>query len=109
MNKLALARLQTGLAYGVLGFLLVLVLFPFYWMTITPFKTEDQMRSLVSMFWPSPFALENYIQLLTKTDFVAWFGTSAITAASTTLLSPAIAPLAPSTTAPLLCPARVST
>ena len=34
--------------------LLVLVLFPFYWMTITSFKNEDQMRSLVSMFWPSP-------------------------------------------------------
>ena len=51
----------------------LLVLFPFYWMTITSFKTEDQMRSLVSMFWPSPFALENYVQLLTKTDFASWY------------------------------------
>ena len=37
-------------------------------MTVTSFKTEDQMRSLVSMFWPSPFVVENYTQLLTKTD-----------------------------------------
>ena len=50
MSKTALARLQAVLAYGVLSFLLVLVLFPFYWMTITSFKTEDQMRSLDSMF-----------------------------------------------------------
>ena len=57
MNKAAIERLQLGLAYGVLGFLVVLVLFPFYWMLITSFKTEDQMRSIVSMFWPRPFAI----------------------------------------------------
>jgi multiple sugar transport system permease protein len=93
MSKLALARLQTGFAYGVLSFLLVLVLFPFYWMTVTSFKTEDQMRSLVSMFWPSPFALENYVQLVTKTDFLAWFGNSAIVAVSSTLAATAIGTL----------------
>ena len=93
MNKLALARLQTGFAYGVLSFLLVLVLFPFYWMTVTSFKTEDQMRSLVSMFWPSPFALENYVQLVTKTDFLSWFGNSAIVAISSTLVATAIGTL----------------
>jgi multiple sugar transport system permease protein len=93
MSKLALARLQTGFAYGVLCFLLVLVLFPFYWMTVTSFKTEDQMRSLVSMFWPSPFALENYVQLVTKTDFLSWFGNSAIVAISSTLVATAIGTL----------------
>ena len=93
MSKAALVRLQTGLAYGTLGFLLILVLFPFYWMTITSFKTEDQMRSLVSMFWPSPFALENYVQLVTKTDFLSWFGNSAIVAVSSTLLATAIGTL----------------
>jgi multiple sugar transport system permease protein len=90
MNKAALERLQTTLAYGVLGFLCLLVLFPFYWMTITSFKTEDQMRSLVSMFWPSPAVLENYVQLLTKTDFVAWYGNSAIVAISSTFAATAV-------------------
>ena len=93
MNKLAIERLQTGLAYAVLGGLLVLVLFPFYWMTITSFKTEDQMRSLVSMFWPSPFALENYTQLLTKTDFMTWFANSALVSISSTLVATAIGTL----------------
>jgi multiple sugar transport system permease protein len=90
MNKAALERVQTALAYGLLGFLVVLVLFPFYWMTITSFKTEDQMRSLVSMFWPSPAVLENYVQLLTKTDFVAWYGNSAIVAISSTFAATAV-------------------
>jgi multiple sugar transport system permease protein len=90
MNKAATERLQTGLAYGVLGFLCVLVLFPFYWMMITSFKTEDQMRSLVSMFWPSPAVLENYVQLLTKTDFLSWYGNSAIVAVSSTFAATAV-------------------
>ncbi len=90
MNRAAIERLQTTIAYVVLGLLLLLVLFPFYWMTITSFKTEDQMRSLVSMFWPAPFVVENYTQLLTKTDFGIWYRNSALVAISSTLVATAI-------------------
>ena len=90
MRREAIERLQTAIAYTVLGFLLLLVLFPFYWMTITSFKTEDQMRSLASMFWPSPFVIENYTQLLTKTDFGVWYRNSALVAISSTLVATAI-------------------
>jgi multiple sugar transport system permease protein len=89
----AIERLQTAVAYTFLGLLLLLVLFPFYWMTVTSFKTEDQMRSLVSMFWPSPFVVENYTQLLTKTDFAIWFRNSAFVAVSSTLVATAIGTL----------------
>jgi multiple sugar transport system permease protein len=87
MTKTTVGRLQLGFSYGVLGVLLLMVLFPFYWMTITSFKSEDQMRSLVSMFWPSPVVFENYEQLLRKTDFTSWFANSAIVAVSSTLLA----------------------
>jgi multiple sugar transport system permease protein len=90
VNREAIERLQTAVAYTVLGLLLLLVLFPFYWMTITSFKTEDQMRSLVSMFWPSPFVVENYEQLLRKTDFAIWYRNSALVAISSTLVATAI-------------------
>jgi multiple sugar transport system permease protein len=83
-------RLQLGLSYAFLLALLLMVLFPFYWMLITSFKTEDQMRSLVSMFWPSPFVLENYTQLLRKTEFVSWFSNSVIVAVSSTFVATAI-------------------
>ena len=66
--------------WPVLGVGLVWTLFPFYWMVITSFKSEDQMRSLVSMFWPSPVVFENYEQLLRKTDFTSWFTNSAVVA-----------------------------
>ena len=82
--------LEKTLAYAVLGGLALVVLFPFYWMTITSFKTEEQMRSIVSMFWPRPFAVENYQQLLAKTEFAAWYGNSITVAVSSTLLATAV-------------------
>ncbi len=93
MSRTAIARLQSALSYAFLLALLLLVLFPFYWMIVTSLKSEEQMRSLVSMFWPSPTVLDNYRQLLTQTDFVAWYGNSAIVAISSTLVATAIGTL----------------
>ena len=90
MSREAIERLQSAVAYLFLGLLLLFVLFPFYWMTVTSFKTEDQMRSLVSMFWPSPFVVENYTQLLTKTDFAIWYRNSAFVAVSSTFVATAV-------------------
>ncbi|HEU4370910.1 MAG TPA: carbohydrate ABC transporter permease [Methylomirabilota bacterium] len=84
------ATIEQTLAYGVLVVLAVAVLFPFYWMIVTSFKSEDQMRSVVSMFWPKPFAVENYQQLLAKTEFAAWYGNSVFVAVSSTLLATAV-------------------
>ena len=89
-RQAATGRLQSAVSYAVLLTLLLIVIFPFYWMTITSFKGEDQMRSLVSMFWPSPVVDENYRQLLGKTDFVAWFKNSIIVAFTSTFLATAI-------------------
>jgi multiple sugar transport system permease protein len=90
VSREALEHIQTAVAYTFLGLLLIFVLFPFYWMTVTSFKTEDQMRSLVSMFWPSPFVVENYTQLLTKTDFAIWYRNSAFVAVSSTFVATAV-------------------
>jgi len=86
----AVGRLQTTFSYGVLVVLALMVLFPFYWMTVTSFKSEDQMRSLVSMFWPKPFATENYEQLVRKTEFVGWYKNSVFVAVTSTLLATAV-------------------
>jgi multiple sugar transport system permease protein len=90
MRGTRVSAVQTGLSYAVLIVLAIVVLFPFYWMTITSFKNEEQMRSLVSMFWPRPLVGENYEQLLSKTDFVKWYGNSATVAISSTLLATAV-------------------
>jgi multiple sugar transport system permease protein len=78
---------ERAAAYAVLVTLALVVLFPFYWMTITSFKSEEQMRSVTSMFWPKPIVTENYRQLLSKTDFAAWYGNSVFVAVSSTLVA----------------------
>jgi multiple sugar transport system permease protein len=89
-SRLAAERLRPAVAYAVLLMLVLVVVFPFYWMTITSFKSEEQMRSLTSMFWPSPAVLENYAQLLGKTDFTVWYRNSIVVAVSSTFLATAI-------------------
>jgi multiple sugar transport system permease protein len=90
MKAARVSAVQTGLSYGVLVGLAIVVLFPFYWMTVTSFKNEEQMRSLISMFWPRPLVGDNYEQLLSKTDFVKWYGNSATVAISSTVLATAV-------------------
>jgi len=89
-SQAATGRLQAAVSYAFLLTLLLIVLFPFFWMIITSFKNEDQMRSLVSMFWPSPFVTDNYRQLLGKTDFLSWYRNSIVVAVSSTLVATAI-------------------
>jgi multiple sugar transport system permease protein len=83
-------RLQGAVAYAILLALGLIVVFPFYWMIVTSFKSEDQMRSLTSMFWPSPFAGENYGQLVRKTEFVSWYANSVIVSVASTFVAVAI-------------------
>ena len=83
-------RVQCAVAYAILLALLLIVLFPFYWMTITSFKDETQMRSLASMFWPRPFVADNYAHLVQKTEFLGWYRNSVIVSVSSTLLATAI-------------------
>src|SRR4029453_3334704 len=87
MKRRGSATFETAVSYGVLVVLGVAVLFPFYWMIVTSFKNENQMRTIVSMFWPRPFAVENYQQLLAKTEFASWYGNSVFVAISSTLVA----------------------
>ncbi|HUF91148.1 MAG TPA: carbohydrate ABC transporter permease [Candidatus Limnocylindria bacterium] len=89
-SQVMVERVQTGVSYAILVLMLVIVIFPFYWMTVTSFKGELQMRSLTSMFWPSPFVAENYEYLLNRTEFVAWYRNSIVVSVSSTLLAIAI-------------------
>ena len=87
MNHGLGARLGHAASYGFLLVLLVVVLFPFYWMTVTALKSEEQMRSLASMFWPDPVVWDNFRHLLAQTDFVAWFKNSVLVAVASTFAS----------------------
>lgn len=74
--------------------LLLFVLFPFYWIVITSFKTDLQIQRYSSIFWPNPWTLEQIRHLLFNTPFPTWFRNTVIVATSSTLLSVALAALA---------------
>ena len=60
-------------AYALLGLLLLFLLFPFYWVLVTAFKTDEQMRTSSSVFWPSPWTAQHFDYMLTDTNFPRWF------------------------------------
>ena len=81
------AWVSTGVSILLMLPLLFFVLFPFYWVFITAFKSELQIQQYTSIFWPSPWTLDQFRTLLFKTQYLLWFRNTVIVAASTTVLS----------------------
>jgi multiple sugar transport system permease protein len=73
--------------------LMLFVLFPFYWVVITSFKTTSQISARTSVFWPEPFTLDQFSALLFGTPFLRWFANSALVAGVSTIISVAFAAL----------------
>ncbi len=89
-------RRRMGLAVRLLILLpfMVFVLFPFYWVIITSFKTTPQISQRISIFWPEPATLEQFRNLLTATPFLTWLRNSVIVATASTVVSVVFAALA---------------
>jgi multiple sugar transport system permease protein len=85
---------------GIGGRLLILfpifvfVVFPLYWVFTVSFKTTPQISERVSIFWPAPWTLDQYSQLLTDTPFLTWFRNTALVAVTSTGISVMLAALA---------------
>jgi multiple sugar transport system permease protein len=73
---------------------MIFVLFPFYWVAVTSFKTTPQISARTSIFWPSPVTGEQFRSLVQDTPFLIWFGNSVLVAAVSTVISVAFAALA---------------
>jgi multiple sugar transport system permease protein len=92
-------RRQRDITSKVLQGLLLLpfvlfVLFPFYWVFITAFKTNLQIQQFSSIYWPAPWTLEQFRILLFETPYMRWFGNTVLIAVSATALSVSLAALA---------------
>jgi multiple sugar transport system permease protein len=87
-------RLGLGVRLLILLPFMLFVLFPFYWVIITSFKTTLQISSRTSVFWPDPGTLVQYKSLLTATPFLTWFRNSALVAGVSTAISVVFAALA---------------
>jgi multiple sugar transport system permease protein len=74
--------------YLPLGFYLVFLLFPFYWMSIVSLKpTPSLFVSGYNPFWVQRFTLENYLYLFANTSFPEWVKNTIIVSVVSTALS----------------------
>jgi multiple sugar transport system permease protein len=82
------------LASTALVLLLAFELIPFYWVFVTAFKTTLQWVSFESVFWPSPWSLEQFETLFGPTRaFVLWYRNTVVVALVSTVVSLAVAAL----------------
>jgi len=82
-------------AFGMaVVFLVVYLVFPFGWALVSSFKTNAELFSTPTRFWPEHPTLEHYRHVLANDDFLRAALNSVLVASSVTLVSLAIGALA---------------
>ena len=76
-------RLANTVIYIVLILITVIWLFPFFGIVMESFKVNTQMMD--GELFPEVFGFDNYIRLFKETDFLKWFGNTAIMGVATAL------------------------
>lgn len=70
----------------VLTFFLLLVILPIYWMLITSLKTRVDINTLNIQYWPKHPTLENYINVLQRSNFLFYLKNSLVVSAITGII-----------------------
>ncbi|RLE12007.1 carbohydrate ABC transporter permease [Candidatus Aerophobetes bacterium] len=87
MHKNTFVKWETIYRYFVLCVVFLIVIFPYYWIVVTSFKTMGQISSAKSIFIPNPFTLKNYTHLIKDTHFLLWFKNSLSVAIVTVIIT----------------------
>src|SRR5262249_30809535 len=91
------ARIRSNVfAYANLAPYIFFVMFPFYFMAVTSFKSNAELYNLKSIpFWiQSGITMDHYALLFQKTDFVTWMKNSLLVSVVATTVSGVISLLA---------------
>lgn len=89
MDYLMTRQRRFILVYAPLGVFGLVLLFPFYWMTITSFKANDDLYDYErsSPFWVANPTLANVKKLLFDTSYPEWLLNTMLVAGSSTFLA----------------------
>lgn len=85
---------QNFLFYFLLLLILVVTLFPIYWMIINSFKDNTEILTGKSLFWPSRFRIENYRDMWRNINFGLYLRNSFIVCGTTMVIAMILATLA---------------
>jgi ABC-type glycerol-3-phosphate transport system permease component len=88
------SRFQVVGWYALMIGLVVVALFPFYWMVVSSFKTEAELFELQPTLIPTTPSIDFYERLLVGTPFLRYFINSGIVSLVTTTLVIVVATLA---------------
>ena len=67
--------------YAAAIFVVMIMLFPIYWMIISSFKTSTELLAPVPTLWPKEFMWENYPNVLNRAPFVKYLVNTLVTTA----------------------------
>ena len=73
-NRIIKAAVQWVLAVIVL----LIIVFPIYWMLISSVKSQEEILLAVPTFWPREFHFENYLNVLSRGNFAKYYWLSLI-------------------------------
>ena len=75
--------------YLPLGLIVLILLFPFYWMALTAIKPDEQLLDMdsVSPFWTTAPTLKHLQKLLFETHYPRWLWNTMFVAVSATVIS----------------------
>ncbi len=95
-NQRLARRIGRIFSGGLAGFILLLFilfeLIPFYWILITAFKSTRQIVAFESVFWPSPWTVEQFEALFGPTRrFALWYQNTVVVSLVSTAISVVVA------------------
>ncbi|WP_086862010.1 ABC transporter permease subunit, partial [Amycolatopsis lexingtonensis] len=94
-SKRLAARLVGGTSSGVaLVALLGFVLAPLYWMTVTAFKSDDQIVARTDDLWPTPWTTQQFTNLFSGRAFGTWYVNTILVSVASTVIALICAALA---------------
>ena len=73
--------------YLFLGIMALIILFPFYWMIISPLKSLEEYRQNIPTFWPKVIIWHNYAEAFTAANLGRLFLNTAYVGIVSTVLS----------------------
>ncbi len=86
-SQLASKIVRLTITYLFLTIMAIIIIFPFYWMIISSFKTMEEYRFNVPTLWPQTFYFENFVTAFDKANLWDLFLHTLLVGTISTVLS----------------------
>ena len=71
-------RIVAAWQWGLAVVVLIIIVFPIYWMLISSVKSQEEILLTVPTLWPKEFHFENYLNVLRRGNFTRYYFNTAV-------------------------------